>query len=98
MNLKATTSATLLLYSSLFSAFSTPSYKVDMVFTVVRGTGNKTFSDSLVLAKSVSGPGGGACSVSPTTGVAIATLFTISCSGWTVNSGSVSSYTFYGKT
>lgn len=42
-------------------------------------------------------PYNGACSASPSTGTALTTSFTISCSNWTVDNGNISSYLFYGN-
>ena len=42
-------------------------------------------------------PKSGACSVSPTSGVATLTYFTISCTGWADSDGSIESYELFCK-
>lgn len=42
-------------------------------------------------------PYGGACTVSPTTGVALNTTFTIDCSSWLDDDGNVAQYAYFGN-
>lgn len=42
-------------------------------------------------------PYNGTCSIEPTIGVALSTIFVITCQDWIDNSGSVSKYEYFGK-
>jgi hypothetical protein len=41
-------------------------------------------------------PEGGSCSITPNTGIALSTNFTLTCSGWTDPDGSISQYQYFG--
>ena len=71
-------------------------WKVDLSVNIINQYGINTGSSSLRLKRNKL-PENGACSVSPTNGISMSTLFRISCNGWQDSDGKIVRYEYYGK-
>lgn len=81
--------------SSLFSSTSSVYFMVSLgIKAGFGGSSFKRYSNSIIL-KVNKVPYGGSCSISPTTGVALLTQFSIACPGWTDDSGNVAKYEYF---
>lgn len=86
----------MVMLASLFKLDDTAiDYKVDLSVNIINAYGINTGSSSLRLRRNRL-PENGACSVSPTDGTAMSTLFSIICNGWQDQDGKVARYEYYG--
>lgn len=85
------------MYSSFFQNDTSAQWKIDFtVKAISENVGVSIGSSSLILALNQL-PYGGSCKISPTSGFAYYTNFTLNCSNWIDSDGNIKKYEFFGQ-
>ncbi|CAF0876239.1 unnamed protein product, partial [Brachionus calyciflorus] len=85
----------MVMLSELFKLDETAiDYKIDLTVNIINEYGINTGSSSLKLRRNKL-PEKGTCSVTPSEGLAMQTLFSITCTGWQDSDGKVVRYEYY---